>query len=356
MRPLDAILFLAGIVFLTGGASFLVQGATGLARRAGIPRIVVGLTVVALGTSAPEIAVSLDAALSGVTGVAVGNVVGSNIFNVLAILGLSAVVAPLVVSSRLVRLDVPLMIGASAMLLWLVWDGQLARTEGLLLSAMGVAYLALLLLHRGASSSEEANGADPGEDAGGNVALDGAKVVGGLVLLVFGSSWLVGSAVRFATALGVSDIVIGLTVVAAGTSLPEAATSLLAAVRGEREVAVGNVVGSNLLNLFLVLGPTAAIAEGGLPVASEVRAFDLPVMIATAFACLPIFFTGYRISRWEGGVFLTYYGVYTLFLVLQTTAHETVEILGTVALAFVLPITFLTLAVLAARQWSGGRR
>jgi len=179
-------------------------------------------------------------------------------------------------------------------------------------------------------------------------------------LLVLGSRWLVNGAVQVATLLGVSQLVIGLTVVAVGTSLPEIATSVLASLRGERDIAVGNVVGSNLFNILSVLGISAMVAPSGIPVARAALTFDIPVMIAVAVACLPIFFTGHLIARWEGAVFLAYYMIYTLYLVLNSTNHDALPAFSSAMLLFILPITAVTLGILAARAWgrerSGGAR
>jgi cation:H+ antiporter len=183
----------------------------------------------------------------------------------------------------------------------------------------------------------------------GNVAL----IVGGLALLVLGARWLVQGAVAIAQRLGVSELVIGLTVVAGGTSLPELATSVLAGLRGERDIAVGNVVGSNLFNLLAVLGLSALVAPQGVPVSSAILWFDLPVMIAVAGACLPMFFTGYAISRWEGSVFLGFYGAYTAYLILAATQHDALSTFSVAMGAFVLPLTALTLLVLGLRAFRG---
>ncbi|HEX6212519.1 MAG TPA: calcium/sodium antiporter [Methylomirabilota bacterium] len=355
----DSILLLAvGAVLLIGGAELLVRGASRLALAAGISPLVVGLTVVAFGTSSPELAVTIGSAHAGQSGVAVGNVVGSNIFNVLGILGLSALVVPLVVSQQLVRLDVPLMIVASVVLLLLALDGLIGRVDGLILTAGIAAYLAFLARQSRREAAairaeyEDAFGAGP---AGrGDWLLNVGFVVVGLALLALGARWLVEGAVATARGLGVSELVIGLTVVAAGTSLPEVATSVLAALRGERDIAVGNVVGSNLFNILAVLGVGSLLAPAGVEVPPGALTFDIPVMIAVAVAALPIFFTGYAISRWEGAVFLGYYGAYLGYLVLDATEHAALPAFAAAMIWFVLPLTALTLAVILARTWRRG--
>jgi cation:H+ antiporter len=340
--------FAAGAVMLIVGAELLVRGASRLAIAVGISPLVIGLTVVAFGTSAPEVAVSVDAALTGRGEIALGNVIGSNIFNVLFILGLSALIVPLAVSRQLVRLDVPLLIGVSLMLFIMALDGNLSRIDGALLFAGIVAYVVWSIrLSRGESTAERQE-REPrrGKRAPARWLLHVIAIVAGLALLVLGARWLVDAAVMFARLLEVSELIIGLTIVAAGTSLPEVATSVLAAMRGERDIAVGNVVGSNIFNILAVLGLASLVAPGGIAVSTAVLGFDLPVMIAVALACLPIFFTGRSIARWEGALFLGYYIAYAAYLILGATEHDALPMFSAVMLEFVLPLTAVTLLVL----------
>ncbi|MGM0982658.1 MAG: calcium/sodium antiporter [Pseudomonadota bacterium] len=337
--------FVVGLVLLIVGAEGLVRGASRLAARLGISSLIVGLTVVAFGTSSPELAVSLKAAIDGQAGLAMGNVVGSNIFNVLFILGLSALIVPLAVAQQLVRFDIPLMIVLSGLVLLMSLDGAIGRFDGLVLVTGLAAYTTFLLRQgkRVVSPESTATTSPPW-------AIDLLLVGGGLGLLVLGSRWFVEGAVVFAAYLGVSDQVIGLTIIAAGTSLPEVVTSLIAALRGERDIAVGNVVGSNVFNILGVLGLTGLLAPTGIVLSTAMIGFDLPVMIAVALACLPICFTGGQISRWEGGVFFGYYLAYTLYLILAAARHDALPGFGMVMLYFVLPITVLTLALLTFRD------
>ena len=351
---MTVLLFLVGLAALVGGAEVLVRGASRLALATGLSSLVVGLTVVALGTSAPELAVGIDAVHGGSAGIAMGNVIGSNITNVLLILGVSALVLPLVVSRQLVRLDVPVMIVCSVLVLLLALDGSIGRWEGAFLTAAGAAYLALQVVAGRREGKDEVPAVADGKS--GRMLLDIGMIVAGLVLLVLGAGWLVDSAVVIAGRLGVSELVIGLTVVAVGTSAPELATSVIAAFRGERDMAVGNVVGSCVLNLLVVLGLTAVFAPAGVPVGNAAITFDLPVMIATAVACLPIFFTGHCIQRWEGAVFLGYYVAYTAYLLLDATGHDAQPAFGMVMMYFVVPLTVLTLAVVLVRSLRERRR
>lgn len=349
------ILFVLGGVLLVGGAELLVRGASRLALAAGITPLVVGLTVVAFGTSAPELAVTVGSAVTGQADVALGNVVGSNIFNILFILGLAALVRPLVVSQQLVRLDVPLLIGTSILVLGMGLDGRIGRVDGALLTAGVVTYTVLLIRGSRRERPEVVDEYDEAFRATPAVARTGPLVdllllVGGLGLLVLGSQWLVTAAVATAGRLGVSELVIGLTIVAAGTSLPEVATSVLAAVRGERDIAVGNAIGSCLFNLLAVLGLGSLVAPGGIGVPAGALTFDLPIMIAVAIAALPVLFTGATISRPEGAVFLGYYAAYTAYLVLAATDHGATEQLALAMGWFVLPLTLLTLLVGVVRS------
>ncbi|MDX1420697.1 MAG: calcium/sodium antiporter [Rubricoccaceae bacterium] len=341
---------MAGLAFLLLGAEALVRGASRLAALLGLSPLIIGLTVVAFGTSAPELAVSVDAALSGQGGIAVGNVVGSNIVNVLFILGLAALIVPLTVDRQLIRLDVPLMIALSALVWLLSLDTRIGRTDGLLLVAGLLAYVGFLIWQgRREPEQDEALRGDE-RPTQRHWLWDAVWVAGGLALLVLGSRWLVGSAVSFAQQLGVSEAVIGLTVVAAGTSMPEVVTSIVAAVRGQRDIAVGNVVGSNVFNLMGVLGVASLVGPGGIGVPASVVNFDLPVMGVVAFSCLPIFFTGGVISRAEGALFLAYYVGYTLYLILDATGHDALPQFSAALASFALPLTLLTLLLLATRE------
>jgi cation:H+ antiporter len=353
---MTAVLFCIGLVLLVGGAEVLVRGAARLASAVGVSPLVIGLTVVAFGTSSPELAVSLIATAHGQADIAIGNVVGSNIFNVLFILGVSALVAPLAVSRQLVRLDVPIMIGVSFLLLGMALDGSIGRVDGVLLTVAIAAYtIALIRLSRREQGVAPAAASAPAVEVvprrgAKALLLDAATVLVGLALLVVGSQWLVDGAIVFARRLGVNELVIGLTIIAAGTSLPELATSVLATIRGERDIAVGNVVGSNIYNILAILGVCGLIAPNGVPVAPAALTFDIPVMTAVAVACLPIFFSGHTISRWEGSLFLAYYVAYTVYLVLSATEHAALPVYGEIMLVFVLPITVITLVLAVLRE------
>lgn len=355
MGWMAVILFIAGLALLVLGGELLVRGASSLARAMNIAPLIVGLTVVAFGTSAPELAVSVRATLAGQGDIAVGNVVGSNIFNILVILGLSALASPLVVSAQLVRLDVPIMIGASLLAWLLARDGTISRLDGTLLFLGVVAYTTFLIRQgRRESRDFQAQAAAVGGEmvvhtARRHTTLHISLMVGGLVCLMVGAQWMVNSAVTFARAIGVSELIIGLTIVAAGTGLPEVTTSLVATLKGQRDIAVGNIVGSNIFNLLCILGLTGIVRP--VPVDQSARAFDIPVMVAVALACLPIFFTGRRINRWEGMLFLAYYAAYTSSLILFAQRHAALAPFNRAMLLYVIPLTAVTLIVLAFRAW-----
>lgn len=352
---LTLTLFALGFVLLIGGAEWLVRGSSRLAAQFGISPLVIGLTVVAFGTSAPELAVSLQSTMAGQPDLAMGNVVGSNICNILLILGLAALAAPLVVQQQLLRQDVPLMIGVSILLYVLVLDGSVGRLDGALLFAGIIGYVVFSIVQSRRETNrqvqeEYANEYGTKPDSG-SVPRNLALVVIGLVLLGLGARWLVDGAVLIARLLGMSELIIGLTVIAVGTSLPEIAASVVASLRGERDIAVGNAIGSNLFNIMAVLGLTGLVAPEGIAVSPAALNFDLPVMIAVAVACLPIFITGYRIDRWEGGLFIGYYAAYLAYLVLDATGHDALDTYSSVMLLFVIPLTVLTLLILLWRSY-----
>jgi cation:H+ antiporter len=352
------ILFLiAGLVLLVVGAEALVKGASRLAVMVGLSPLIIGLTIVAYGTSAPEMAVSVMSSLAGQPDIAVGNVVGSNIFNVLFILGISALVVPLVVAQQLIRLDVPIMIMVSVLGWLFARDGLISQVEGAILFAGAISYTLFLIFQSPKEQNVEVQeeyakfGAGSKKKSLKSLISSLLYIAGGLALLVVGSRWLVDGAIAIARSFGISEVVIGLTIVAAGTSLPELATSVVASIRGERDIAVGNVVGSNIFNILAVLGLSGMVAPNGLPVSASILRFDLPVMTAVAIACLPIFFTGNLISRREGILFMFYYVAYTVYLILSSTQHDSLPLYSQVMLYFVLPLTVVTLITITWRAF-----
>lgn len=374
MSTLDIGRVLFGLIVLVGGGELLVRGASAVAAKWGLSPLVIGLTVVAVGTSAPEFAVTVGAVAQGETDLAVGNVVGSNIANTMLILGLAALVLPLGVKKQLVRFDVPVMIGLSVALLLCSLDGVISRLDAVLLLGVTLAHtITTVLLGRRDESArvapevlhtERLVGSDPAgiqrepptshspttAAAGPNVIVCLLLMATGIALLVAGANLLVTGAVNIATALGVSGLIIGLTVVAIGTSLPELATSIIAAIRGERDIAIGNVVGSCIANIGFVLAVPVLFTGRGIPIAAPAIALDIPLMLAAAVALAPVIFTGFTIQRWEGALFLTLYAAYTTFLVLDATGHQALTGFTSALLFFALPLVLITLTATLAHD------
>jgi len=338
-----------GFVLLVGGGELLVRGAAALASAFKISPLVIGLTVVAFGTSAPELGVSLQAAADGKADVAIGNVVGSNITNILLILGVSALVTPLVVSSQLIRIDVPLMICASLCLWGVASNFVLERWEGATMFGLLVVYIIFCIRKSRSEHADVVNEFDLeyGQEVSGYAAIlkQLGFVLAGLVLLGIGSKLLVDGAVSIAASLGVSQLVISLTVIAIGTSLPEGVTSVVASFRGQRDIAVGNIVGSNLFNILCVLGLTAVVSPVRVTVSAEALGFHIPVMVAVTVICLPIFLTGSVIRRWEGGLFFAYYVAYMTYIVLDATQPEFAARVAHPVLYGVIPLTLFALGL-----------
>jgi cation:H+ antiporter len=328
-------------VLLFAGGELFVAGSVAVALILGIPQIVIGLTVVSLGTSAPELFVSLLSTLQGGDDLAVSNVVGSNIFNVLVVLGLSAAVVPLRVRSRLVRRDVPLLLAVSMAVWGMASAGRLTWQAGL---ALLVGTVINIVWEMRSGAEEPADAGDSLEEERLSQPQAYGRLAAGLVLLVLGSQVLVKGAIDAATQLGVSQTVIGLTIVAAGTSMPELVTSLVAAYRGKADLAIGNVVGSNLLNQLVILGLCATVSGGrGLAVDPVMISRDLPIMVLTTLACLPIFWTGGVITRREGYLLVGLYGLYLAEQLLLNLAPNTVDSYRLVVLAGGLPLLLVGL-------------
>ena len=314
LADIPALLALVlGLVFLVGGGELLVRGAAALALKANIPPLLIGLTVVSMGTSAPELFASVEAALEGHPGLAVGNVLGSNVANLALILGLTALIRPVTVDRMALRLDIPLMLGASLLFVAVASDLEMTRTEGIgALVLMGLFIASLFRRAKQQDNPDEGDVSETGGWASKSVLALLGVILAGTGALYFGSEAFVDGASRLALHMGVSDHVIGLTVVAFGTSLPEIVASGMAAWRGQSDLAVGNVVGSNLFNLLLVLGTTATIVP--LPMGPEVLSWDIWWVLGTAAALIPLALLGGlrtpRLGRWQGGLFVLAYLVY----------------------------------------------
>jgi cation:H+ antiporter len=343
------VTFAAGVVLLLLGAESLVKGASRIAAVLRIPPLIVGLTVVAFGTSAPEFAVGLTGALSGSADVTVGNVVGSNILNVLLILGIGACVAPFAVALRVVRMEVPFMVGATLLAVVMALDGTISLLDGAILFG-GLLVFTAVSVRKASRERTPAAETDAESDGKGRLALAVVSVLAGLGLLTLGAHWLVESAVLVAQAYGVDELIVSLVVVALGTSLPEIATTVVAAKRGEGDLAVGGVVGSNLFNLLGVLGLSALVSGSGLLVQEITVRVDLLVMAGSALICLPVFITGHRVSRFEGGLLISGYVGYTGYLILRGLEHPALQSYLGIVLSYGLPALVLTLVVSLQRD------
>jgi len=349
---IDILLVILGLVLLIAGGEAIVRGASSLAARVGISPLVIGLVVVSAATSAPELAVSIDAVARGEDGLAIGNVVGSNIANILLILGLSAMIKPLFIKRQVVRFDIPVMVGMSLLLLGFSLDGELILIEGIILLAALTfhAVMSIVIGRRETSSLDDQPETLPLNSKPVKLWLAVLLLVAGIGLLALGARALVSGAVDIATALGVSGLVIGLTVVAIGTSLPELATSIVAIRRGEQDMAVGNIVGSNIFNIGFVLGLPAVFMGSELSVPAAAISVDIPLMLAGALALLPIAFTGFKIARWEGTLFFLLYGAYILYVVLDSTGHDSARGFSLAMLWLVLPLIAATLIAVTSYE------
>ena len=307
---LQVLLLVIGIIVVIKGADWLTSGAVGMAERIGVPQIIIGLTIVAMGTSMPEFFVSLLSAINGTPDLAVGNIVGSNIFNALLIVGCAAMVAPIAIQRTTVKKDIPVAVFASLLLMGMTLDGQISRIDAAILFVIFLAYLWITL--RGAKTEE---GAGQEEEKKPMPVLKAVILVFvGLACLIFGSDVFVDNATAIAHAMGISDAVIGLTIVAGGTSLPELATSVVAAKKGNSGIAIGNVLGSNVFNILMILGVTGIITPMTI---SGITIVDLSMMVISMILLWLFSFTKYRIERWEGVLLAAIFIGYISWLVVN---------------------------------------
>lgn len=326
----------------------MVRAVTKLATQLGISKLIISLTVVALGTSAPELAISIQAGINGDTDIMIGNIIGSNISNILLILGLAALVIPIKVNISLIKNDTPIMIGATLLVFFFALNGFISFWECLALTFLLLIYI--IFLARQGGSDLVAAVKRPEKKLSSTIVYIVLCIVG-FVLLIVGARWMIDSAIIFAEWAGVSELVIGLTVVAIGTSLPEVVVVLIAALKKERDIAVGSIIGSNILNLLLVLGLSGLFIDGAIPVQSVLLQFDMLVLIAASLLCIPIFYTGFRIERWEGGIFLFFYLSYLFYLYLSNTEHSWLGGFTSLMIYFVLPVIGLILLIVTFLEW-----
>ncbi|WP_145030563.1 calcium/sodium antiporter [Caulifigura coniformis] len=313
--------FTAGMLTLVGGAELVVRGASHVATRLGVSPMVIGLTIVSIGTSAPELAIGITAARHGNGALAVGNIAGTNVFNLLFILSLSAVIRPLSLRVQLFRLELPMIVLSAGLMLGLGLDGNLSRADGFVMLMGGITYMiGLYYFTRVAASAttkkeyREEYGPQAVKWSRKALSFNVAMLLGGITLSVIGANWLVDGATALARAFGVSEAIIGLTIVALGTSAPELVTTLISTLRNDRDVAIGNLLGSSIFNIMVILALTCLLVPGGLPVERDLMLFDVPLMALVAFGAVPIFLTGHRVSRLEGGTGVTLFITYMVWL------------------------------------------
>ncbi|MDD3731002.1 MAG: calcium/sodium antiporter [candidate division Zixibacteria bacterium] len=344
MQISPEISLIAGLIALLAGAELLVRSATKIALFFNLSPLVIGLTIVAFGTSAPEIAVALSGSVDNHTGLGFGNVIGSNIFNLLFILGLMAVLKPLRIERKVIRVDIPLMIIASAGLLVLALDGCLSKIDSAIM-LLGLVLFTVFTLRRGKKEKNDFN-KDFRESwktiSHGALTLQFIILPLSVILLGWGSDRVVDGSVVIARELGIDEFIVGLTIIAVGTSLPELVTSLLALVHQRCDMAVGNIVGSNIFNILGVTSVMTLVSSGGVTVTANNLSMDLPVLLASSVFCLPIFLSGYRISRSEGVVFLIYYLVYITFFAVVTATDNFYGTYVRISMVYVIPSVFIT--------------
>ena len=362
-----ALELLGGLVGLVIAGTAIVRSASVIGARLGLPPLVIGLTIVAAGTSAPELAVVWQAANNGDSGLALGSVVGSNIANVLLVLGIVSVISAINVTRQAVMLDAPVMIGASVLVLVLGLDGHLTQRDGFVLVGCLTAYIVTTITvakrNQPATVDDSPGAADTDDidDAAGSERFGWATRLAdtfpgavamfavGAVSVAIAAQFVVSGAGSLATSWGMSELVVGLTVLAVGTSAPEIATSVIAALRGNADVALGNAIGSNVFNLLFVLGLVSA-THSDLPVDNSLQNLNLPVMLAAAVLALPYAITRLQIERLEGIMFLVIYAAYTAYLVLDGTGNSISEEFGVVALMVITPLSLMVIASATLRR------
>lgn len=342
--------FILGLVGLIAGAEFFLKAVDRFGLKWGVSPLIMGLTVVAFATGAPELAISIKAAFSGSADLVLGNIIGSNIANILLILGITAIISPINITRRVIKIDVPIVITISVALFLMSLDGGLSTVDGviLLMGFLAYSYFTYVQIKNNFDEEENEDEAFQYELSSDDLAngtvfyiKNGGLLFSGLALIVLGSNWMVDSAVIIARILGLSELVIGLTIISIGTSLPEVATSLSAARKGNADIAVANVMGSNLYNVLLTLALTLIIAPNVLAVSKDAITLDLPFMVLVSMACIPIFVAGFNLTRVDGALFLGYYVTYLTYLVLNTINSPIVSAMRGIILYAAIPLTFL---------------
>ncbi len=342
------IWFAAGLIALIAGAELLVRSVSRLAVVIGISKLIISLTVVAFGTSAPELAISIRAGIAGNTDLMLGNIIGSNITNTLLILGMAALIIPLKVHVKLIRWDVPIMIAITVAVYFFALNGAISFVECMILTCILIGYM-IFLIRQGGDTDFKIKVKEKRKPT--VILLHSVLSITGLYVLITGASWLINSSLIFAEMAGVSELTIGLTVLAIGTSLPEIVVVLIAAIRREKDIAVGSIIGSNILNFLAVLGISGLFIPGAIPVQDVLIRFDMILLIIASLLCVPIFYTGHKIVPWEGMLFLFLYFGYIFYLFLSSTEHSFVTVFTSTMLYFILPVVLLTSIAIALMEW-----
>ena len=312
---LNLLLIVLGIVLVIWGADRMTDGSVAIAQRLKIPQIVIGLTIVAMGTSMPELCISMVSALKSTPDLAVGNVVGSNIFNTMLIVGVAAMVAPMTILHSTVKKDIPWAVFGSLALMLMCLDHDISRIDAIILFAAFILFMFLTLKNAKKKGADPSSNTEEEEEAKPHSILQAiALVIVGLACLIFGSNIFVDAATKVAQSLGVSEAIIGLTIVAGGTSLPELATSVVAARKGQSAIAIGNVIGSNVMNILLIIGATGLICPMHI---SGITPIDLGTMTVSIFLLWLFSFTRFKVERWEGAVLTILFGIYMSWLIYQ---------------------------------------
>lgn len=332
MDMIGSIIFIAGLITLLIGAEMVLRGASKFAVIMGVKPLIIGLTIVSIGTSAPELAVGITASLQGSGSLAVANIAGTNLVNILFILGLSALIQPLPLQLQTLKLDIPMIVVAAILMTVLAWDGTLSRLDGVLMLGVAVLYtLAVVRFSKNESQAvakqfEDMCGIDAEEACNIDAAASKQRIMNtkmkyalilaiGIVITVIGANWLVNGAIGIARSLNVSEVIIGLTIVAIGTSSPELVTTIISTIRNDRDVAVGNLLGSSIYNILVILSLICMVSPGGLPVERQLLWLDIPLMLGVALICIPVFLSGNRISRVEGGIGVAIYIIYLFWII-----------------------------------------
>lgn len=347
---MTTLLIIGGLALLILGGEILIKSSTNLASRLGMKPIVIGLTIIAMGTSAPEIIINLSSISEGHSSLALGNILGSNIFNILFILGISALITPLIINQKLIKIDIPILIILTITVWIFSLDLNLSFNEGIILFILLILFIIFSIKFSKKESPEvikeyENEFSTPRK----SLLLTIIYFCMGLTLLLLGSHYLVNGSVSLARSWGISELIIGITILACGSGTPEVVISVMAARKKEYDIAIGNIIGSCIFNILFVLG-TSIIIFPNQPIPPEALNFDIPIMILTSIICLPICLSDQKVSRIEGLLLLLYFVSYISFIILNSSGHDAIEPFGKIVGLFFIPITMITLFIISLKE------